>query len=88
VVVFANAGLGLETTRTLVSTGARVIIPARNLHKAKAALAGPSSSHATKRGKLFSNPNNTSTGSHNSTIRNIFIQQNNYPNFFSGITAI
>jgi NADP-dependent 3-hydroxy acid dehydrogenase YdfG len=57
VVVFANAGLGLETTRTLVSTGARVIIPAR-------------------------------TGSHNSTIRNIFIQQNNYPNFFSGITAI
>src|SRR5437868_3351676 len=32
------AGIGLETTRALVSAGARVIVPARDTAKAKAAL--------------------------------------------------
>ncbi|MBW4081196.1 oxidoreductase [Paenibacillus sp. S150] len=40
IVTGGYAGLGLETTRTLVSAGANVIVPARDLDKARQALAG------------------------------------------------
>lgn len=39
VVTGGYSGIGLETTRTLLSAGARVIVPARDLSKAKSALA-------------------------------------------------
>jgi NAD(P)-dependent dehydrogenase (short-subunit alcohol dehydrogenase family) len=40
IVTGGYAGLGLETTRTLVSVGARVVVPARDRDKARHALAG------------------------------------------------
>jgi NAD(P)-dependent dehydrogenase (short-subunit alcohol dehydrogenase family) len=40
VVTGGYAGIGLETTRTLSAAGATVIVPARTLEKARAALAG------------------------------------------------
>lgn len=40
IVTGGYAGLGLETTRTLASAGARVIVPARDLQKAAPALKG------------------------------------------------
>src|SRR4030088_3374925 len=40
VVTGGYAGIGLETTRTLSAAGATVIVPARTLDKARAALAG------------------------------------------------
>ncbi len=40
VVTGGYTGIGLETTKTLTSAGATVIVPARNLKKAKANLAG------------------------------------------------
>lgn len=39
VVTGGYAGIGLETTRTLLSAGARVVVPARDLSKATSALA-------------------------------------------------
>src|SRR5215472_3296371 len=33
------SGIGLETTRTLLSAGAKVVVPARDLSKAKSSLA-------------------------------------------------
>jgi NAD(P)-dependent dehydrogenase (short-subunit alcohol dehydrogenase family) len=38
IVTGGSAGIGLETTKALVSAGAKVIVPARDLAKAKAAL--------------------------------------------------
>jgi hypothetical protein len=62
---------------------------ARDFHPFDCSHAGRTTKTALRKlRKTFEISNNTSTGSHNSTIRNIFIQQNNYPNFFSGITAI
>ncbi|WP_035484889.1 oxidoreductase [Geminicoccus roseus] len=43
VVTGGYSGIGLETTRVLAEAGAVVIVPARNLQKAEAALAGLSS---------------------------------------------
>src|SRR5450432_1770483 len=40
IVTGGYAGIGLETTRVLAAAGARVIVPARDLAKATAALAG------------------------------------------------
>lgn len=40
VVTGGSAGLGLATTKALVEAGATVVVPARNLAKARAALAG------------------------------------------------
>jgi NAD(P)-dependent dehydrogenase (short-subunit alcohol dehydrogenase family) len=40
IVTGGYAGIGLETTRVLAGAGARVIVPARDLPKARAALAG------------------------------------------------
>lgn len=40
IVTGGYSGIGLETTRTLVSAGAKVVVPARNLSKATSALAG------------------------------------------------
>ncbi|MEA4908282.1 MAG: SDR family NAD(P)-dependent oxidoreductase [Chloroflexi bacterium] len=40
IVTGGNAGIGLETTRTLSAAGATVIVPARDLQKAKRNLAG------------------------------------------------
>src|SRR5216683_2434963 len=40
IVTGGSSGIGLETTRTLVSAGARVIVPARDHHKAATALEG------------------------------------------------
>ncbi len=40
IVTGGYAGIGLETTRVLAAGGAHVIVPARNLAKANAALAG------------------------------------------------
>jgi NAD(P)-dependent dehydrogenase (short-subunit alcohol dehydrogenase family) len=40
IVTGGSSGIGLETTRTLVSAGARVIVPARDHHKAAIALEG------------------------------------------------
>lgn len=40
IVTGGYAGIGLETTKTLVSTGAKVIIPARDLEKAEKNLVG------------------------------------------------
>lgn len=40
IVTGGYAGIGLETTRVLASAGAHVIVPARDLAKATAALAG------------------------------------------------
>jgi NAD(P)-dependent dehydrogenase (short-subunit alcohol dehydrogenase family) len=40
VVTGGYAGVGLETTRALAEAGAAVIVPARSLHKARAAVAG------------------------------------------------
>jgi NAD(P)-dependent dehydrogenase (short-subunit alcohol dehydrogenase family) len=40
IVTGGYAGLGLETTRTLASAGARVVVPARDLDKARHALTG------------------------------------------------
>ena len=40
IVTGGYAGIGLETTRVLAAAGARVIVPARDLAKANAALAG------------------------------------------------
>lgn len=42
IVTGGHAGLGLETTRTLASAGARVIVPARDHQKAVSALKGDS----------------------------------------------
>ena len=39
IVTGGYSGIGLETTRTLVSAGAKVVVPARDLSKAKTALA-------------------------------------------------
>jgi len=39
IVTGGYSGIGLETTRTLISAGARVVVPARDLSKAKSALA-------------------------------------------------
>jgi len=40
IVTGGNAGIGLETTRVLVGAGAKVIVPARDVEKAKKNLAG------------------------------------------------
>ena len=40
IVTGGYSGIGLETTHALASAGARVIVPARNIDKAKAALTG------------------------------------------------
>lgn len=40
VVTGGYSGIGLETTRTFVSAGAKVVVPARDLSKAETALAG------------------------------------------------
>lgn len=40
IVTGGNAGIGLETTKTLAAAGATVIVPARDLEKAKQNLAG------------------------------------------------
>ncbi|MCK7557093.1 SDR family NAD(P)-dependent oxidoreductase [Chitinophaga sedimenti] len=40
IVTGGNTGIGLETTKTLAAAGARVIVPARNVEKAKENLQG------------------------------------------------
>jgi NAD(P)-dependent dehydrogenase (short-subunit alcohol dehydrogenase family) len=40
VVTGGNTGIGLETTQTLAAAGATVIVPARDIEKAKRNLAG------------------------------------------------
>src|SRR5688572_8989150 len=40
IVTGGNAGIGLETTKTLAAAGATVIVPARDVEKAKKNLAG------------------------------------------------
>src|SRR4051812_3088486 len=40
IVTGGYAGVGLETTRALVDAGAQVVVPARSLEKARAALQG------------------------------------------------
>ncbi|PVD51547.1 oxidoreductase [Terrimonas sp.] len=40
IVTGGNTGIGLETTRTLAAAGATVVVPARNIEKAKNNLAG------------------------------------------------
>lgn len=40
IVTGGNAGIGLETTRVLAAAGARVIVPARDIEKAKKNLQG------------------------------------------------
>ena len=39
IVTGGYSGIGLQTTRTLLSAGAKVVVPARDLSKAKSALA-------------------------------------------------